>query len=88
VDQRVRPVNTESKNTVEIVVHITEELNEDRRNALIATLDNTAGIAKSEFCRSRHHLMLVKYETQTCSSQDVLGRITAQEVHAQLIGPM
>jgi hypothetical protein len=32
--------------------------------------------------------MLVRYDTDAFSSQDVLRRITSQNVHAQLIGPV
>jgi len=88
MDQRVKPINIETKNTVEIVVHITEELNEDQRDNLTSALDNSTGIMNAEFCPLRYHLMLVRYDTEAFSSQDVLRSITSQNVHAQLIGPV
>ena len=88
MDQRVQPINTETLNIVEIVVHVTEELSADQRNHLISALENTAGISNAEFCPLRYHLMLVRYDTDAFSSQDVLANITAQGVHAQLIGPV
>jgi len=88
MDQMVQPINTEVQNTVEIVVHISEELNEDRRNSLTSALENITGITGAEFCPLRYHLMLLRYDTDVFSSQDVLRNITSQGVHAQLIGPV
>ena len=88
MDQRVQPINNETKNTVEMVVHLTEELNEDQRNNLTSALENTTGIKGAEFCPLRYHLMLVRYDTDAFSSQDVLRSITSQDVHARLIGPV
>jgi len=42
----------------------------------------------AEFCPLRYHLILVRYDTDAFSSQDVLKRINSQEVHAQFIGPV
>ena len=88
MDQRVQSINSGLQNTVEIVVHITEELNEDRRDNLTSALKNINGITDAEFCPLRYHLMLVRYDTDAFSSQDVLSSITSQDVHAQLIGPV
>lgn len=88
MDQRVQPINIDIKNTVELVVHIKEELNEDQRDSLTSALENTAGISDAEFCPLRYHLMIVKYDTDVFSSQDVLRSITSQDIHAQLIGPV
>ncbi len=88
MDQRVQPINIDIKNTVELVVHITEELNEGQRDSLTSTLETTAGISNAEFCPLRYHLMLVRYDTDVFSSQDVLRSITSQDIHAQLIGPV
>lgn len=88
MDQRVQPINIDIKNTVELVVHIKEELNEDQRDSLTSALENTTGISDAEFCPLRYHLMIVKYDTDVFSSQDVLRSITSQDIHAQLIGPV
>ena len=90
MDRTVQPtnVNNATNNTVEIVVHVTEELNEDQRDSLAIGLKHTNGIMNAEFCPLRYHLILVRYDTDAFSSQDVLKRINSQEVHAQLIGPV
>lgn len=88
MDQRLRAVNNETDNTVELVVHVTEGLDETQRDTLVSALNNTNGITIAEFCPLRYHLMLVRYDTDVFSSQDVLSRVTAQHVHAQLLGPV
>jgi hypothetical protein len=73
---------------IEIVVHINETLEEHRRNALVEVLEDSDGIYTAEFCPLRYHLMLVQYDRENLSSQDVLDRVKGQNVNAQLIGPM
>ena len=84
----VQGFETGSKHVVEIVVHVTEGLDEDQRTEVAAVLKATAGITDAEFCTSHEHLMLVRYDTDAFSSQEILKHITAQGVHAQLIGPV
>jgi len=88
MNQIVQALNSEARKTVEIVVHVTEELNEDQRDTLASALTNTEGITGAEFCPLRYHLMLVRYDTDVFSSQDVLRSVSEQDVHAQLIGPV
>jgi hypothetical protein len=88
MNQVSHAVKHETDNTVEIVVHVTEGLDEEQRSMLASALKNTNGITTAEFCPLRDHLMLVRYDTDVHSSQDVLGRVAAQGVHAQLIGPV
>jgi len=73
---------------VEIVVHVDETLTEDQRSDLVSSLEGSAGIGKAEFCPLRYHLMLVQYDHNQINSQDVLGRVASQSVHAELIGPV
>jgi hypothetical protein len=86
--RNVQPVPMEEKNTVEIVVHVTEELAEDQRDSLVTALKNTSGISDAVFCPLRYHLMLVNYDRQNFSSLEVLESIRSQDIHAQLIGPI
>lgn len=73
---------------VEIVIHVDETLGEHQRKDLVDALEGTAGIHSAEFCPLRYHLMLVQYERDNLNSQDVLARVTSENVHAELIGPM
>ena len=86
--QALHSIENEPDHTVEIVVHITETLGEQRRGDLVAALENNGGITTAEFCPLRYHLMLVRYDRGLYSSQKVLDRVTSQDVSARLIGPV
>ncbi len=75
-------------NDVEIVVHVDETLTEDQRSELVTVLQESEGIDGAEFCGSRNHLMLVQYDRDQLTSQDVLWRVTSQHMHAELVGPV
>lgn len=74
--------------TVEIVVHIAESLDESQRRDLVAALGGDDGIISAEFCPLRYHLMLVRYDRDRYSSQDVLSRVSQRSMNARLIGPV
>ena len=86
--QVLHNIESEPDHTVEIVVHITETLGEQRRGDLVSALEDTDGITTAEFCPLRYHLMLVRYDRDLYSSHDVLDRVTSQNVNARLIGPV
>ena len=86
--QALHNIENEPDHTVEIVVHITETLGEHRREDLVAALEDSGGITTAEFCPLRYHLILVRYDRDLYSSQDVLERVTSQNVSARLIGPI
>jgi hypothetical protein len=88
MEPAIHRVKAEPEHTVEVVVHISETLEEQQRNNMIVALENDARIYSVEFCPSRCHLMLVKYDRDQYSSTDVLGCITSHNVSAKLIGPV
>ena len=86
--QALRSIESQHEYTVEIVVYITETLEEKQRQELVAALEENGVITTAVFCPGRYHLMLVKYDRDLYSSQDVLKRVTSQNVSARLIGPV
>ena len=88
MEQALHSIDAYPDRTVEIVVHITETLGEKRRKDLVAALEENRGITTAEFCPLRYHLMLVRYDRDMYSSQDVLARVESQNVDAGLIGPV
>ncbi len=86
--QALHSIENVPDHTVEIVVHITETLEEQQRRNLVAALEEDGGITAAEFCPLRYHLMLVRYDRDLYSSQDVLDRITSQNLDARLVGPV
>ena len=89
MDQTDRiPAVNDAKNAVEIVVHVSENLEDQQRKNLVAALEQEDGIVSAEFCPLRYHLMLVRYERNRYSSQDVLRAVGTQKIQARLIGPI
>ena len=86
--QALHSIENEPDHTVEIVVHITENLGEQRRGDLIAALEDNGGITTAEFCPLRYHLMLVRYDRDLFSLQDMLDHVTSQYPVARLISPV
>jgi len=79
------PVLDEARNTVEIVVHVAENLKERQRNYLAVILEED-GIIAAEFCPLHYHLMLVRYDRDMYCSQDVLASVRSLNINASLIG--
>lgn len=88
MEQAVPIIELEPEQTVEIVVHITETLEEKQRLDFVAALENDDRILSVNFCPTRCHLMLVKYDRNRYSSQDVLASIKSQQMNARLVGPV
>ena len=86
--QALHNIESEPDHTVEIVVHITETLGEKQRDDLVTALEDSGSITTAEFCPLRYHLMLVRYDRDMYSSQEVLDHVTTQNVSARLIGPV
>jgi hypothetical protein len=86
--QALHSIRSEPEHTVEIVIHVSETLEEGQRSDLVSTLLQQEGITSAEFCPLRYHLMLVRYDRDRYSSQDVLGSVRSQKLHARLIGPV
>ena len=86
--QALHSIESQPDHTVEIVVHITETLADQQRTDLVTALEANGGITAAEFCPLRYHLMLVRYDRDVYSSQDVLNRVASQNVNARLIGPV
>ena len=86
--QALRSIQNEPANTVEIIVHISETLGEARRKDLVAAMENEESIVSAEFCPLRYHLMLVRYDRDIATSQDVLSSVKSQNYNARLIGPV
>ena len=82
------PILNEAKNAVKIVGHVSENLEDRQRNKLVVALEKEDGIVSAVFCPLRYHLMLVRYDRDQYSSQDVLSAVGAQKLQARLIGPI
>jgi hypothetical protein len=88
MEQAVHSIENVPENTVEIIVHVSENLENGQRSNLVASLEKEDGLVSAEFCPLRYHLMLVRYDRSMQSSQDVLASVRSKNIHAKLIGPV
>jgi hypothetical protein len=72
----------------EVVIHVTDDLDEASRGTLESELEKEQGIYSAEFCPIHHHLMLVNYDREGTTSRDVLGHVSERTTTARLIGPI
>ena len=78
----------EEKRAVEVVIYISKELGGEQQDLVVSALEQTDGIIGAEFCPTRNHLLLAKYDKDVFSSQDVLKSFSSLNLDAKLIGPI
>ena len=88
MEQAINLIKNETQRTVEIVVHITETLGEERCGDLVTAHGRSEDIVSAEFCPLRYHLILVRYDKDKSSSQQVLASVKGQNYNTRLIGPI
>ena len=88
MNQAAQHLLNERKCIVEVVVHISKDLGDEQRDLVVSALEKTDGIIGAEFCPSRNHLVLAKYDKDIFSSQDVLKHFNSMDLEAKLIGPI
>ena len=86
--QALHSIASQPDHSVEVIVHISENLGGQDRGKLTRALEQDSGILSAEFCPLRYHLMLVRYDRDSYSSQDVLQCVRSQQLTARLIGPV
>ena len=72
--------------STDVVVHINENLDHERRDRLAQQIILINGVVSTEFAEKRPHLMIVGYDPQKTKSTEVLSGVKQTGVHAQLIG--
>jgi hypothetical protein len=83
-----QPLLNLEKRAVEIVVHVSKDLGDEQRNLVVSALEKTDGIMGAEFCVTRNHLVIARYDKDVMSSQGVLKSFNALNLDARLIGPI
>jgi len=70
MEHAIRSIDVEPDHSVEIVIHISETLDDKQQLNMIATLENDDRIVAVSFCSKRCHLMLISYDRKNYSSSD------------------
>ena len=71
---------------VDVTVHIDETIGHERRTKIADAIRAHKGVMAVAHRAERPHLMVIEYDPDSVSSQELLGVILAQGVHAELIG--
>jgi hypothetical protein len=88
MNQVAQALPNQEQHAVEIVVHVSEDLGGEQRNLVVSALEKTDGIIGAEFCVTRNHLVIAKYDRDIMSSQGVLKSFNSLNLEAKLIGPI
>lgn len=73
---------------VDVIVHIEERLDETQRHGVSVALERIEGVRSAEFCPLRNHLMLISYDRERLSSQEVHAMLISKGYQARLVGPI
>ena len=46
------------------------------------------GVYSAEFCPLRYHLLLIQYDRTKLNSRDILSKVEARNLSAQIVGPI
>jgi hypothetical protein len=75
-----------SKNAVDVLVHIDQTLGHDRLAVVTRAIAAISGVATAEGHDAKPHLVIVTYDPDKVSAQQILAGVKAQGVNAELVG--
>jgi hypothetical protein len=70
----------------DVIIHIDEAIDHDRRAQIVAMVRSQAGVASVVQPDARPHLMSVRYDPKIVSAHALLDAVRHQGVHAELVG--
>ncbi len=72
--------------TADVTVHVDETLDHGRLQGIAEAVRGAPGIVSADFHDDRPHFLLVRYDPGRTDAHTVHGLVTAQGVHAEIIG--
>ena len=75
-----------SNHTVDVIVHIDEDLPQEQITRLEHALGGDRGIRDAQVNRRHHHLMRVDYAPSEITARQVLSYVQSRGYHAELVG--
>jgi len=73
-------------NLPEVLIHISEKLNESEKNELVEHLRILDGVIAPRFSQEKQHLLFVSYNSDTSSATALLDNVKENGFKAQLVG--
>jgi hypothetical protein len=75
-----------SEHRTDVVIHIDEDLQDEKIYAIERDLSSQAGVFSACVNDRARHLMLVDYDPEDVQAVDLLGRVRRHGVGAELVG--
>jgi hypothetical protein len=72
--------------TADVIIHVDETIDHDRRLAIAGMVRAHAGVADVAHHDEKPHLMIVKYDPQAVTAHALLDVVRGEGVHAELVG--
>ncbi len=70
----------------DVTIHIDKNLSSEQRGTIEESLRALDGVVSIHNPDKTPHLTLVEYDPDVITSQKILGRVTDQGTHAELVG--
>lgn len=74
------------KNSSDVVIHINEKLDKQRRTRFSDTVQQITGVVSATLQEARPHLMIVAYDSSQTKAQAILSDVRKTGMQAQLVG--
>ena len=71
---------------VDVMIHIDPETTHEQRDSLRDSILKNNGVDAAAYHDDKPHLMIVEYDPDVISSQQLLHVVTQQGCHAELVG--
>ena len=71
---------------VDVVIHVDETIDHDRRTRIADTVRTHNGVSGVAHHDEKPHLMIVEYDPAAVTAQALLKLVLDQGVHAELVG--
>lgn len=71
---------------VDVMIHVDESLDEERRHGLVETVRRQEGVVAIGYHDEQPHLMVIEYNPGKTDSAKLLDSVKAEGVHAELVG--
>lgn len=73
-------------NGSDILIHIDESLDPERREALEREIGDEQGVFSARINERTRHLMLVRFDPQALTPSAILEAVRGRGLHAELVG--
>jgi hypothetical protein len=78
-------IPADNSESVEVIVHISDDLGKQQRNDLLSRMSDESGILEANIAELRGHFMIVRYDRNSMSSRDVIDAFKESNLDARLI---